>query len=89
MTTEFVLFWGQQTIKTALLVTAPILVGGMLVGLIVGIFQAVTQIHEMTLSFIPKIAVVIVVLLFFMPWILNVLTDFTSSVFSQIPVISH
>lgn len=89
MTTEFVLFWGQQTIKTALMVTAPVLIGGMIVGLLVGIFQSVTQIHEMTLSFIPKIAVVILMLLFFMPWILNLLTDFTTSVFSQISVLSH
>jgi flagellar biosynthetic protein FliQ len=89
MTTEFVLFWGQQTIKTALLISAPILIGGMLVGLIVGIFQSVTQINELTLSFIPKIAVVVLVFLFLMPWILSTLTDFTASMFSQISVISQ
>ncbi|MFQ5705955.1 MAG: flagellar biosynthesis protein FliQ [bacterium] len=89
MTTDFVLYWGQQTVKTALLITAPILIGGMLVGLIIGIFQAVTQIHEMTLSFIPKMAVVILIILFLMPWMLGVLTDFASHAFSQISVISH
>jgi len=88
MTVEFVLYWGQQAIKTVMIVTAPILLGGMVVGLILGIFQSVTQINEMTLTFIPKIAVVILIILFLMPWILSILTDFTADVFSQIAVIS-
>lgn len=88
MTTEFVIFWGQQTIRTAILVTAPILLGGMIVGLVVGIFQSVTQIQEMTLTFIPKMAVVILVILFLMPWMLEMLTDFTTSIFHQMSVIS-
>ncbi len=89
MTEEFIIYWGQQTIKTAIQVSAPILIGGMVVGLLVGIFQSVTQIHEMTLSFIPKIAVVIIVMLLMMPWMLNILTDFTARVFLQISVVSH
>jgi len=88
MTTEFVLFWGQQTIKTAILVTAPILLAGMVVGLTVGIFQSVTQIQEMTLTFIPKMAVIILVILFLMPWMLTTLTDFTTSIYHQMSVIS-
>ncbi len=88
MTTEFVIYWGQQTIKTAIIVCAPILLGGMLVGLMVGIFQSVTSIQEMTLTFIPKMAVVILVILFLMPWMLETLTDFMQSIFSQMPVIS-
>jgi len=89
MTTDYVLYWAQETLKTALEVTGPILLGGMIVGLAVGIFQAVTQIHEMTLSFIPKIVVVALVLLFLLPWLLNNLVDFTTNVFTQIPVISN
>lgn len=89
MTTEFVIYWGQQTVKTAIMVTAPILAGGMLIGLMVGIFQSVTQIQEMTLTFIPKIAVVILIILFLMPWMLEVLTDFTAQMFSQLGVIAH
>jgi len=89
MTTDYVLYWAQETLKTALEVTGPILLGGMIVGLAVGIFQAVTQIHEMTLSFIPKIAVVALVLLFLLPWLLNSLIDFTTNVFTQIPVVSN
>jgi len=88
MTTEFVIYWGQQTIKTAIMITAPILAGGMIVGLIVGIFQSVTQIQEMTLTFIPKIVVVILIILFLMPWMLHTLTDFTTNIFAQMSVIS-
>jgi len=88
MTTEFVIYWGQQTVKTAIMITAPILAGGMIVGLIVGIFQSVTQIQEMTLTFIPKISVVILIILFLMPWMLEVLTDFTTSMFSQMVIIA-
>ena len=89
MTTEFVLYWGQQAIKTAILVAAPTLLGGMVVGLTVGIFQSVTQIQEMTLTFIPKMAVVILIILLFMPWMLEILTDFTRNMFAQMAVIGH
>ena len=88
MTTEFVLFWGQQTIKTAILVTAPILLASMVVGLTVGIFQSVTQIQEMTLTFIPKMAAIILVILFSMPWMLMTLTDFATTLYHQMSVIS-
>ena len=88
MTTDFVLFWGQQTVKTAILVTSPILLTGMVVGLTVGIFQSVTQIQEMTLTFIPKMAAIVLVILFLMPWMLTTLTDFTTSIYHQMSVIS-
>jgi len=88
MTTEFVLFWGQQTVKTAILVTSPILLAGMVVGLMVGIFQSVTQIQEMTLTFIPKMAAIILVILFSMPWMLMTLTDFATSIYHQMSMIS-
>lgn len=89
MTTEFVLYWSVQAIKTSILVAAPILLGGMVVGLVVGIFQSVTQIQEMTLTFIPKMAVVIVIIMLFMPWMLETLTDFTRNMFLQLRVVSH
>lgn len=88
MTTEFVLYWGQQTVKTAIIICAPVLLGGMVVGLLVGIFQSVTSIQEMTLTFIPKMAVVILILLFMMPWMLETLTDFMQNIFAQMAVIS-
>lgn len=89
MTTEFVLYWGQQFVKTAVLVSGPILIGGMIVGLVIGIFQSATQIHEMTLTFIPKMAVVIVIILFAMPWMLEIMIDFTKNLFMQMAVIAH
>lgn len=89
MTTEFVLYWSVQAIKTSILVAAPILLSGMVIGLVVGIFQSVTQIQEMTLTFIPKMAVVIVIIMLFMPWMLETLTDFTRNMFLQLRVVSH
>ena len=89
MTTEFVLYWSGQAIKTSILVAAPTLIGGMIIGLVVGIFQSVTQIQEMTLTFIPKMAVVIIIIMLFMPWMLETLTDFTRNMFLQLRVVSH
>jgi len=89
MTLEFVLELAYQMFYTAVLLAAPVLVAGLIVGLAVGIFQAVTQIHEMTLTFIPKIVAVIVVLIIFMPWMLRTLIGFTLRVYHQLPIMSH
>lgn len=75
----------SDTFKTALLIATPILLGGLVAGLIVSIFQATTQINEMTLSFVPKILVVALILIFTMPWIMNTMIDFTMRVFRLIP----
>ena len=77
---------GREAILTAMLVCAPALVLGMVTGLVVSIFQAVTQIQEPTLAFIPKIVVVAVALLLFGPLMLAILTDFTSRTFMTIPL---
>jgi len=76
---------GREAIFTALVVAAPMLVLGLITGLLVSIFQAVTQIQEQTLTFIPKILVSAVAILFFGPFMLAMLTGFTSRVFSSIP----
>ena len=68
-----------------LYVAGPILIVALVVGLLVSIFQAVTQIHEMTLTFIPKILAVAAVLSFLLPWTLQQLIDFTVNLFSSIP----
>jgi len=78
MSEEFVIGLAGQAIYTVLKVTAPMLGLGLIVGLLVSIFQATTQIHEQTLAFIPKIIAVFLAVLLFGPWILNVLVDFTS-----------
>jgi len=85
MTPEFVISFAQEAIKITLLVSMPLLGLGLVVGLAVSIFQAVTQIHEMTLSFVPKVLIVLVALLFFAGWMLDHLIHFTGSTLEQIP----
>ena len=89
MTQEFVVTLGKDALTTAMMIAAPMLLSGLIVGLAIGIFQAVTQIQEMTLTFIPKILVVVVAMFVFLPWILNMLITFATSVFNSIETISH
>ncbi|MEO1927182.1 MAG: flagellar biosynthesis protein FliQ [Nautiliaceae bacterium] len=74
-----------QTLKLALLLALPALLVGLIVGLLISIFQATTQINEMTLSFVPKVLAIAVILIFTMPWMMNEIIDFTKYVFSLIP----
>ena len=76
---------GVETFKIALLLALPGLLTGMFLGLAVSIFQATTQINEMTLSFIPKILGVVIVIVLTMPWMLNSMTDFATNIFNMIP----
>lgn len=76
---------GIDTFKIALLLALPGLLAGMFIGLAVSIFQATTQINEMTLSFIPKILGVVIVIILTMPWMINAMTDFSLEVFNMIP----
>ena len=85
MTPEYIVKLGQDTLLVVLYVAGPILIVALVVGLLVSIFQAVTQIHEMTLTFIPKILAVAAVLAFLLPWTLQQLIDFTVNLFSSIP----
>jgi flagellar biosynthesis protein FliQ len=84
MTPELVISLGQETIKTTLLLAAPLLVCALVVGLMVSVFQAVTQINEATLSFIPKILAVVVALIVCAPWMLDVISHFTTTLFENI-----
>ncbi len=81
---NFVIGLGQQVIFLVLEVVGPILIVGMVVGLIINILQATTQIQEQTLSFIPKIAAVIVVLFLAGPWMLSQITDFTAQILGNL-----
>lgn len=87
MTPEMVVSIGRDAVLTMLLVSAPMLLSGLLIGLIISILQAITQVHEMTLTFIPKIVVVAVSLIIFLPWIINVVTEFTIRLFGIIPTL--
>jgi flagellar biosynthetic protein FliQ len=88
MTTEWVLGIGREAIYMALMVSAPMLLLGLLVGLTVAIFQAVTQVHEMTLTFIPKILAVAAALLIFLPWMIAQLVDYTTRMITSVSGIS-
>lgn len=85
MTPEFVISFAQEAIKVTILVSMPMLGFGLAVGLLIAIFQAVTQIQEMTLTFVPKILVVLMALLYFAGWMLEQLMQFTITVIEQIP----
>ncbi len=85
MTPEFVVGFAKQAIELTLLISMPLLLVGLGVGLIVSIFQAATQIQEMTLSFIPKIVSMFVALLFAFPWIMERMITYTRDIFLNIP----
>ena len=84
MSPELVLTLGQQTVKTMLMLAAPLLICALVVGLAVSIFQAITQINEATLSFVPKIVAIVVTLIFCGPWMIDVMSRFTISLFDNI-----
>lgn len=86
MTPEFVISLAKEGIILTLILSAPMLLLGLIVGLIVSIFQAVTSISEMTLTFIPKIVAVFAGLLFFAPWMLEKITSFTVKIITNIPM---
>ncbi|KAB3531370.1 flagellar biosynthesis protein FliQ [Alkaliphilus serpentinus] len=73
----------QQTLYTILILSAPMLGIGLLVGLIVSIFQATTQIQEATLAFIPKIIAIFAAVVIFSPWLLSVILNFTTKLFNN------
>lgn len=85
MTEDFVVTLGRQALLTVLLVGGPILIMGLIAGLLVSVFQATTQINEQTLSFIPKIIVVLIAVVLFGPWMYHTLLEFAQSVFAKIP----
>ena len=84
MSQNFIIHLFQQSVFTILIVSAPMLGLGLLVGLIVSIFQATTQIQEQTLAFIPKIVAILIAFVVFGPWMLTKLIEFTYTIFSQL-----
>ncbi len=85
MTPELVMSVGKSALETVLLISAPMLLLSLVTGLLISIFQAVTQINEATLTFVPKIIVTFVALLIFFPWMLRVMLGFTTTLFANIP----
>lgn len=89
MTDAGVLELAQRSVAVALMISAPVLALGLIVGLIVSVFQAATQIQEMTLTFVPKIIAVGAALVVFGPWMLKSMVTFTHSLFVSLPYLAR
>lgn len=85
MTPQYVIQIGREAIYLMLLISAPMLLAGLVVGLGISILQAVTQIHEVTLTFIPKIVAVTGALVLTLPWIMQLIVDFMTRLMMDIP----
>ena len=85
MTPENAMTIGRQALEVTFMVSAPLLLAALITGLIVSVFQAATQINEMTLSFIPKLFVMLLILLLAGPWMINIMTDYMQQLFTGIP----
>ena len=85
MTPTAVIDLGRQAVEVTLMVSAPLFIAALATGLLISIFQAATQINEMTLSFVPKLVAIFVTLVLAGPWMITVLTDFMRRLFESIP----
>lgn len=85
MSQDYIIYIGKEAVYTILLLSGPLLGISLLVGLLISIFQATTQIQEQTLTFVPKIIAVFISLVVFGSWMLNLLVSFTLNLFTQIP----
>ena len=87
MTPDTVIELGRQALVVIILLSAPLLLSALAAGLLIGLFQAATQIQDMTLSFIPKLIILVVALGITGPWMLRMLIDYTRKLFQMIPEI--
>jgi flagellar biosynthetic protein FliQ len=85
MTEDIVLSLGRDAIWTTVLLAAPLLISALVVGLVVSIIQAITQINEATLTFIPKMLTIVVVMLVLAPWMTQMITSYTTELFTSLP----
>jgi flagellar biosynthetic protein FliQ len=85
MTPESVMLVGRQALEMTVLVSAPLLLAALITGLLVSLFQAATQINEMTLSFIPKVLTMFLVMVLAGPWMLTLMTDYMRNLFLSLP----
>ncbi len=85
MTPEGAMTIGRQALEITFMVSAPLLISALITGLMVSIFQAATQINEMTVSFIPKLMVMFLVMVLAGPWMISVMTDYMQRLFTSIP----
>ena len=88
MTEQLAIYLTSHTLTTALLVSAPMLLAGLIIGVTISIVMAVTQINEMTLTFVPKIVATVLALIYFLPWMGRMLIDFVREIFMVIPTLT-
>lgn len=86
MSQDLVLQLFRDLLKSTLILMAPMLIASIVVGMLVSIFQAATQIHEMTLVFVPKILVIVLCLMVLFPWMMNFAISYTANILTNIPV---
>ena len=85
MTPEFAVQLGQQALTVAVMLAAPLMLSSLVIGVLIGMFQAATQINEQTLSFVPKLGILVSVLFMLSPWMISVVIDFTRTLITGIP----
>ncbi len=85
MTPETIITLGEQALELTMMVTAPMLLTALGVGLLISIFQAATQINDMTLSFIPKLIAMVLVMIITGPWMIGMMVDYVRRLFTSIP----
>jgi flagellar biosynthetic protein FliQ len=88
MTVDTIVQLGQRAMIVTLMASAPMLLSGMLVGLMISVFQSVTQIQEITLTFVPKIVVVLVAFIVFMPWMSDVVLSYVRELWTSFPALT-
>ncbi len=89
MTEGYIVTLGQNALYTALLISAPLLGISLIIGLVVGIFQATTQLQDQTLSFVPKIIAVLVTVVLLAPWMMRVMDSFTQNLYLSIQYLTR
>jgi len=85
MTEDMVISLGRDAIMTTVILSAPLLISALVVGLIVSVIQAVTQVNEATLTFIPKMITIVIVMLVLAPWMTQMITSYTTELFTSVP----
>jgi len=89
MTTEFIVGFGREAIEVALLLAGPMLAVGLVVGVLVSLLQALTQVQEMTLTFVPKLLSISLVIVVLMPWMAQLMIDYTANLYASLPELVH
>ena len=89
MTPELVMDIGRQAVEMTLLLSAPLLLAALVIGLIVSVFQAATQINEQTLAFVPKLVGMLLILLLAGPWMLQLMVEYVRRLFESIPLLKQ